>query len=121
MQVETAARRLAELGHKTRLEIFRYLVKGGRQGVPVGEIQATLNVPGSTLSHHINRLVSVGLVVQRREGRTLYCVPQYDKLNALAAFLVEECCINEAAPTDLQEKTDAQGQTEQQADNNGTV
>ena len=95
MQVETAAKRLAELGHKTRLEVFRYLVRGGKQGVPVGEIQAALGVPGSTLSHHITRLVSVGLVIQRREGRTLYCMPQYDKLEELTAFLLSECCINE--------------------------
>jgi len=95
MQVEDAAKRLAELGHATRLEIFRYLVKGGHQGVPVGEIQSALDVPGSTLSHHITRLVSVGLVVQRREGRTLYCVPQYDGLDELIVFLQEECCVNE--------------------------
>ncbi|MEH6358523.1 MAG: metalloregulator ArsR/SmtB family transcription factor [Pseudomonadales bacterium] len=95
MQVEIAAKRLAELGHETRLGIFRLLVKGGRQGMPVGEIQSALNVPGSTLSHHITRLVSVGLVSQRREGRTLYCVPQYKELIALVEFLQEECCVNE--------------------------
>lgn len=95
MQVEIAAKRLAELGHETRLEIFRYLVKGGRQGVPVGEIQSALGVPGSTLSHHITRLVSVGLVNQRREGRTLYCVPQFAELDALIEFLQDECCANE--------------------------
>lgn len=95
MRIEVAAKKIAELGHATRLEIFRYLVKGGRQGVPVGEIQSALEVPGSTLSHHITRLVSVGLVVQRREGRTLYCVPQYDELKHLISFLQEECCINE--------------------------
>ncbi len=97
MQVEVAAKRLAELGHATRLEIFRYLVKGGRHGVPVGEIQAALEVPGSTLSHHITRLVSVGMVIQRREGRTLYCVPQYEGLDELIAFLQEQCCVNECA------------------------
>ena len=95
MQIEVAAKKLAELGHSTRLEIFRYLVKGGRQGVPVGELQAALDIPGSTLSHHITRLVSVGLVIQRREGRTLYCTPQYDELDGLISFLQEECCTNE--------------------------
>ena len=95
MNVESASEKLAELGHKTRLAIFRYLVKGGKQGVPVGELQTALDVPGSTLSHHINRLVSVGLVIQHRDGRTLYCVPQYDALNALISFLQEECCVNE--------------------------
>lgn len=95
MQIEIAAKRLAELGHATRLEIFRYLIKGGKQGVPVGEIQSALGVPGSTLSHHITRLVNVGLVIQRREGRTLFCVPQYRALDALVEFLQDECCINE--------------------------
>lgn len=97
MDIAVAAKRLAELGHETRLEVFRYLVRGGKQGVPVGEIQDALDVPGSTLSHHISRLVNVGLVVQRREGRTLYCVPQFDELNGLIDFLMEECCINECS------------------------
>lgn len=95
MQTAIAAKCLAELGHETRLNIFRFLVRKGHHGVPVGDIQAALDVPGSTLSHHITRLVSVGLVVQRREGRTLYCVPQYDQLNTLVDFLKEECCADE--------------------------
>ena len=95
MELNSAAKRFAELGHATRLAIYQFLVKGGHQGVPVGEIQAVLDIPGSTLSHHITRLVAVGLVVQRREGRVLYCVPQYDELNSLIDFLKDQCCINE--------------------------
>lgn len=95
MLLDTAAKRFAELGHPTRLEVFRYLVKAGHQGVPVGELQSALDVPGSTLSHHISRLVSVGLVIQHRQGRTLYCRPQYDELFGLIAFLQEECCAEE--------------------------
>ena len=94
MNSNTAAQKLAELGHPTRLEVFRHLVRGGKQGVPVGEIQSALEIAGSTLSHHIHRLVAVGLVQQRREGRTLYCVPQYEELDGLIAFLKEECCVN---------------------------
>ncbi len=92
MENEIAAKRLAELGHDTRLSIFRYLVKVGSEGAPVGQIQAKLGVPGSTLSHHINRLVSVGLIRQVRESRTLYCVPQFEVLNELIEFLLAECC-----------------------------
>jgi DNA-binding transcriptional ArsR family regulator len=95
MHIEIAAKRLAELGHVTRLSIFRILVKRGKQGVAVGELQSQLDVPGSTLSHHITRLINVGLVEQRREGRVLYCVPQYQKLDELVAFLQEECCEEE--------------------------
>jgi DNA-binding transcriptional ArsR family regulator len=95
VKLELAADCFSELGHATRLEIFRLLVKAGHEGVPVGEIQNALGIPGSTLSHHINRLVSVGLVAQRREGRTLFCTPQYKELYQLINFLQEECFINE--------------------------
>jgi ArsR family transcriptional regulator len=92
MENEIAAKKLAELGHITRLLIFRYLVKVGDQGVPVGQIQEELDVPGSTLSHHISRLVSVGLLKQVRESRILYCIPQFDALDELVEFLKSECC-----------------------------
>ncbi len=87
-----AAKMLAELGHDTRLSVFRYLVKVGDRGAPVGQIQAELGVPGSTLSHHINRLVSVGLIHQVRESRTLYCIPQFIVIKELIDFLLSECC-----------------------------
>lgn len=92
MNTSTAAARLAELGHSTRLTIYKYLVKMGEAGAPVGEIQKVLDIPGSTLSHHLSRLVQVGLVRQMREGRILYCQPQYDTLEELIDFLKAECC-----------------------------
>lgn len=92
MQLDDAAKRCAELGNSTRLSIFRLLVKSGDAGLPVGEIQKALNIPGSTLSHHIQRLVQVGLVHQRRESRVLYCEPQFDAVRELADYLVSECC-----------------------------
>ncbi|WP_271274354.1 ArsR/SmtB family transcription factor [Aliamphritea hakodatensis] len=92
MEHDLAAQRLAELGHTTRLAVFRLLVRAGREGLPVGDIQKHLDVAGPTLSHHINRLKGVGLLTQRREGRTLYCVPQMDALRELTGFLESECC-----------------------------
>ena len=92
MKNEIAAKKLAELGHPTRLSIFRYLVKTGDQGTPVGQIQGKLGIPGSTLSHHISRLVAVGLIKKVRESRTLYCIPQFDILDELVEFLKSECC-----------------------------
>lgn len=92
MELELAAKRLAELGHATRLSIFRHLVRCGRQGCPVGDVQRILQIPGSTLSHHLARLVSAGLVEQRRDGRTLYCIPRFEALDETMAFLTEECC-----------------------------
>ena len=92
MKIEQAASQLAELGHSTRLEIYRVLVRAGHEGLPVSAIQQKLDIPGSTLSHHISRLVKVGLVNQSREGRVLRCQAQYQELDRLIAFLSEECC-----------------------------
>ena len=94
MQLEEVAKALKELGHPTRLFIFKHLVKAGEQGLPVGDLQKQLAIPASTLSHHISALVSVGLVKQNRESRSLICVSQYDKLESIIDFLREECCIN---------------------------
>ena len=95
MEIEVIAKALKELGHPTRLAIFKRLVKSGEQGLAVGVVQEELNVPGSTLSHHISGLVSAGLIKQRREGRTLYCVVEYEKLLSVIAFFQDECCIDE--------------------------
>ncbi len=85
-----------ELGHTARLGIFQYLVRAGRKGAPVGEIQASLGIPNSTLSHHIAALVKAGLLTQERSGRTLYCIPNYERIEFLSQYLVDECCVNEA-------------------------
>ncbi len=95
MKVTQAASALKELGHPTRLSIFKLLVKSGHEGLPVGDLQASLDIPHSTLSHHLAKLISVKLVKQQREGRTLYCIPQYEILNQLLTFLSDECCVDE--------------------------
>ena len=94
MELEAVAKALKELGHPTRLFIFKHLVKAGEQGLPVGDLQKQLAIPASTLSHHIAALVSVGLVKQNRESRTLLCVSQYEVLEEIIAFFREECCVN---------------------------
>ncbi|WP_022942363.1 ArsR/SmtB family transcription factor [Psychromonas hadalis] len=95
MDIEVIAKALKELGHVTRLKIFKSVVRAGFQGIPVGVLQEELTIPASTLSHHIAGLVSAGLISQRREGRTLYCVADYEQLNTVIAFMQDECCINE--------------------------
>ena len=94
MKIDKAANALKELGHPTRLMIFKYLVKGGDKGLPVGVLQKELQIPHSTLSHHVAKLISVGLISQKREGRTLWCIPNYTQLNDLIDYLKDECCIN---------------------------
>jgi len=93
-----AATAFKELGHPTRLSIFTLLVKAGYTGLPVGQLQEQLQVPSSTLSHHIAKLASAGLVKQERQGRVLNCIAQYPCLNALIGFLQNECCAADKLP-----------------------
>lgn len=95
MHIEKAANALKELGHPTRLMIFKILVKSGFKGLPVGSLQEQLKIPNSTLSHHISKLVSVELITQQRAGRVLYCIPLYENLKELLLFLQDECCLDE--------------------------
>ena len=97
MDIDMAAKALKELGHVTRLKIFKAVVRAGKQGIAVGVVQEKLAIPGSTLSHHISSLMAAGLISQRREGRTLYCVAEYQQLNAVIGFVQDECCIDEIA------------------------
>lgn len=97
MKLETAAQVLDKIGNPTRLRIVRLLVRAGDQGLAVGAIQKSLNIPGSTLTHHIAQLKYAGLILQEREQATLYCKLQYDQLNEVINYLTEECCSNEAS------------------------
>lgn len=92
MDIETAARGLAELGNTTRLQIVRLLVRAGGDGLAIGELQSRLGVPASTLAFHLRGLVSAGLVAQQRQGRVVRCTPQYEAINATLAFVQEQCC-----------------------------
>lgn len=92
MDTDLAARQLAELGNPHRLVAYRLLVKAGDSGLSVGEIQDHLEIPASTLSHHLSRLIWAGLVTQVREGRTLRCRAVFPAMRALVGFLADECC-----------------------------
>jgi len=91
------ARRLGALGNETRLEIYRILVRAGREGVPVGDLQRRTAAPMSTVSHHLHKLITVGLVRQEREGTTLYCHANYDAMDETVGYLTKVCCVDSKA------------------------
>ncbi len=92
MKLDDASACLESLGNSTRLAIYRALVRAGPPGLPVGKLQSRLDIPGSTLSHHIAHLVKNGLVAQTREGRVLRCTANYHTMNELITYLSDECC-----------------------------
>ena len=92
MKTEDVALCMEALGNLTRLSIFRLLVQAGKQGLIVGQIQRALDIPASTLSHHVACLVRAGLVAQERRSRELICRTRYDTMYAVLDFLSAECC-----------------------------
>ena len=93
MNDKQLAKCLAELGNITRLKIFKLLVQAGDKGLSVGIIQEKLQVPGSTLSHHITKLGSADLLRQEREGRVLHCIANYEVLDTVLTELKNQCCV----------------------------
>src|SRR6266478_6246319 len=88
---------LAALAQDHRLETYRLLVQAGPQGMPAGEVAATIGLPPNTLTFHFDRLREAGLVTVRREGRSMIYAARFDTMNAVIAFLTENCCAGVAA------------------------
>jgi DNA-binding transcriptional ArsR family regulator len=99
LTTQDAAAQLEALGNPTRLSLYRLLVRAGHEGLSVGQCQQRLEIAASTLSHHVKALVIVGLISQERDGTSLICHANYDRMNALIAFLVSECCVDSQCGT----------------------
>lgn len=92
MKLDDAALRLEALGNPTRLTLFRELVKAGEPGLSVTTLNERVGGALSTLSHHLRKLVHVGLVYQERQGTTLICRANYQAMHGLIDFLTDQCC-----------------------------
>lgn len=97
MEHMTATHALAALGHATRLSIFRLLVQAGRGGKLAGDIAQALALPGATLSFHLKELSAAGLINAEQRGRTICYRAEFQAVNALVAYLTENCCADDAA------------------------
>ncbi len=92
MEKQDALAALAALAQETRLDVFRLLVEAGPEGLPAGEIAEELGLPAATLSFHLKELRSAGLVGCERDGRSRIYRPAFAAVQALVAFLTENCC-----------------------------
>jgi DNA-binding transcriptional ArsR family regulator len=92
MKQKQAIAALGALAQETRLELFRLLVTCGYEGLPAGVIAERLGVLPSSLSFHLQQLVHAGLITQRRLSRQLIYSAEYGTMNALLAYVTENCC-----------------------------
>jgi DNA-binding transcriptional ArsR family regulator len=89
---QSAADALAALGNRTRLRVFKLLVRAGPQGTNIGAIQRVLGIPATTLGHHLGTLAAAGLVGQDRRGREVICTANFKAVGEVLAYVKEECC-----------------------------
>jgi DNA-binding transcriptional ArsR family regulator len=94
MKTREAVGALSALAQETRLEIFRLLVRKGQAGMAAGELSDHFATPPATMSFHLKELSSVGLIIARRESRSIIYSANYDQMQILLGFLLENCCVD---------------------------
>src|SRR5215510_7196275 len=92
METIDAVAALAALAQDNRLDVFRLLVQAGPDGLSAGAIADALDLAPNTLTFHFDRLRLAGLVTVRRDGRSMIYAAQFEQMNALLAFLTQNCC-----------------------------
>jgi ArsR family transcriptional regulator len=83
---------LAALAHPVRLRVFRALVVAGGDGLTPGVLQQQLGIPATTLSFHLKEVAGAGLATAERASRNLVYRAAFERMNAVLAYLTENCC-----------------------------
>ncbi len=96
-QVARYADMFSAMGTEARLRIMQLLLKAHPEGLVVGEIQQELDIPNSTLSHHLDKLKSEDLVRVTRESTFLRYTANTEALQEILQFLYAECCTRNQA------------------------
>jgi ArsR family transcriptional regulator len=96
-QVVKFADMFSAMGTEARLRIMQLLLSAHPDGLVVGEIQQELDIPNSTLSHHLEKLKAENLVLVRRESTFLHYTANTEALQELLQFLYAECCTRNKA------------------------
>lgn len=92
MNASTTVLALSALAHDARLAVFKLLVQAGPEGLAAGIIATRLEMAPPALSFHLKELTHAGLLVQRPEGRKIHYSANFNSMNALIAYLTENCC-----------------------------
>lgn len=91
-QSQTVLSALSALAQEHRLEVFRLLVQAGPDGMAAGDIADKLHIPSSSLSFHLSHLKQGGIVGVERQGRSIIYRADFDAMNGLIDYLLENCC-----------------------------
>ncbi|MEO1408210.1 MAG: metalloregulator ArsR/SmtB family transcription factor [Pseudomonadota bacterium] len=92
MEIKSALAGLSALAHEGRLSLFRQLVRAGPSGVAAGDLAHAVGANFTTVSAQLAVLANAGLVTNRREGRSIRYIADYDAIRSVMAFLMEDCC-----------------------------
>ncbi len=106
LTLEDAAQGFSAVGSEPRLDLLLTLVRAGPDGLSIGDIQQRLAIPASTLAHHLRFLVGSGLIEQEKQGRTVINRAAFERIEALAAFLLRECCTDIATKAEIADCVD---------------
>src|SRR6476660_1243133 len=92
MDIKKALAAFDALSQETRLRVFRLLVEYGEAGAAAGTLSESLDIPHNTLSFHLSHMSHAGLVVSRREGRSVIYSANFELFSGLIRYMVEDCC-----------------------------
>lgn len=92
MDIQKALIAFDALSQETRLRVFRQLVEHGTDGLPAGAIGEKLGIPHNTLSFHLSHMSNAGLVLSRRDGRSIIYSANFELFTGLIRYMVEDCC-----------------------------
>ncbi|MDE2598418.1 MAG: helix-turn-helix transcriptional regulator [Rhodocyclaceae bacterium] len=92
MDTHEITRALGAIAHEARLAVFRLLVQAGPAGLPAGKLAELTGLAPSSLSFHLKELVFADMVNSKQEGRFVIYTAKYETMNAVLAYLTENCC-----------------------------
>lgn len=102
MEAHIVIKALAALAQEHRLAAYRLLVQAGPEGMAAGALAEALAVPASSMSFHLAQLANAGLVIQRRQSRSIIYSADYPAMNALMSYMTENCCLGVPCTADAE-------------------
>jgi ArsR family transcriptional regulator len=104
MDITNALKAFSALSQETRLKVFKILVEHGKEGLAAGVLSTKLGIPHNTLSFHLSHLSNAGLVTSRKASRSVIYSANFQAVEELISYLVENCCASELEGCGILEK-----------------